>query len=148
MNNLLNIIKANKKAAAPYKTQRAGKHWEWVIGIGKDHVAYLTMDDDAHKELLQQAPEPIQERIEGVLKDDNFYVITFAKNAKQLVRDMQDHSNQLEAQNRSLQQMVDSINQTNKILLDKLNKNSDATDELLIGAKSVVDRYIIKINNG
>ena len=50
---LLNIILTNVKQPAPMKTSRTGKHWEWVIGVGKDHVAYLTMDDEAYQELVK-----------------------------------------------------------------------------------------------
>ena len=32
---------------ASVKTERFGPHYELVIGIGKDHVAYLTLDQDA-----------------------------------------------------------------------------------------------------
>lgn len=32
---------------APSKTERYGTHYELIIGIGKDHVAHLTLDQDA-----------------------------------------------------------------------------------------------------
>lgn len=36
---------------APTKTERNGLHWEIIIGIGNDHVAFLTIDDAALKAL-------------------------------------------------------------------------------------------------
>ena len=36
---------------APRKTQRQGVWHEIIIGIGNDHTAYITMDDDALKAL-------------------------------------------------------------------------------------------------
>ena len=36
---------------APRTTERYGKHWEIVIGIGSDHCAYLTISDSALKAL-------------------------------------------------------------------------------------------------
>lgn len=32
---------------APAKTERFGTHYELTIGIGKDHVAYLTLDEES-----------------------------------------------------------------------------------------------------
>ena len=40
-----------KMLEAPVETKRYGKHYEIIIGIGNDHVAYLTIDDDALKAL-------------------------------------------------------------------------------------------------
>jgi len=36
---------------APVRTERVGKHLEWVIGIGKDHSAFITMTDEAFRAL-------------------------------------------------------------------------------------------------
>lgn len=47
------LIDANKMAPAPYKTQRQGKHYEVIIGIGNDHIATLTLDEDAYIELCK-----------------------------------------------------------------------------------------------
>ena len=32
---------------APMKTERFGQHYEFIIGIGKDHVAHLVLDEEA-----------------------------------------------------------------------------------------------------
>lgn len=37
---------------APYKTERFGKHYSVLIGIGKDHTAELTLNEDALQVLL------------------------------------------------------------------------------------------------
>lgn len=42
---------------APAKTERFGNHYEYIIPIGKDHVAYLTIDEDALMELKKLEPE-------------------------------------------------------------------------------------------
>jgi len=39
---------------APPKTQRAGKWYQLIIGIGNDHTAYVTIDDDALKALCDR----------------------------------------------------------------------------------------------
>lgn len=36
---------------APIKTERNGLHWEITIGIGSNHVAFLTISDEALKAL-------------------------------------------------------------------------------------------------
>lgn len=62
VNDLENHGKLGKRieigSTALMHTSKAGSKREWfvptvevVIGIGKDHVAYLTMDDDAWKAL-------------------------------------------------------------------------------------------------
>jgi hypothetical protein len=45
-------IPANARLGpAASKTTRYGPHYEIIIGIGKDNVAYLTLDEDALKAL-------------------------------------------------------------------------------------------------
>jgi len=39
---------------APRKTQRQGVWYEIYIGIGSDHMAYITIDDDALKALCDR----------------------------------------------------------------------------------------------
>lgn len=49
---LMMLMKAGKITEAPTTTRRHGPWKEVVIGIGADHVAYLTMDDEAYEELF------------------------------------------------------------------------------------------------
>ena len=42
----------DREREAVVKKQRRGAHIEVVIGTGSDHVAYLTMDDEALELLL------------------------------------------------------------------------------------------------
>lgn len=51
---LLNLIKDNSIMQAPATTQRSGEWHEIIITIGDDHVAYITLDDDALKELYKR----------------------------------------------------------------------------------------------
>ena len=44
---LRELIQRNGVATAAAKTKRHGKHWEIVIGIGKDETAFITLTDDA-----------------------------------------------------------------------------------------------------
>lgn len=42
------LIPAGRELSlAPNKTERYGAHYQLTIGIGKDHVAYLTLDEEA-----------------------------------------------------------------------------------------------------
>ena len=50
--NAMNLLmSSNQLSAAAWKTERAGVHVEVVIGIGDDHIAYLTMDAEAYIKL-------------------------------------------------------------------------------------------------
>jgi hypothetical protein len=42
---------------APKKTERHGKWYEIIIPIGKDHVAYLSMSEDAIAEIRREEGE-------------------------------------------------------------------------------------------
>jgi len=48
---LTKLIMVNGIGDAAAKTERIGQWYECVIGIGKDHVAYITLDDEAFKAL-------------------------------------------------------------------------------------------------
>lgn len=50
---LLHTILSEKKLLAPRETERVGTHWEWLIAIGKDHTARITMSDEAYRELIK-----------------------------------------------------------------------------------------------
>ena len=41
------LILRNDAKDAPQKTEYNGKWYQSIIPVGKDHVAYLTFDDDA-----------------------------------------------------------------------------------------------------
>jgi hypothetical protein len=42
------LISGNRELYdAPNKVERFGNHYELVIGIGKDHVAFFTLDEEA-----------------------------------------------------------------------------------------------------
>lgn len=43
---------------APVKTERFGKHYSVLIGIGKDHTAEITLTDDALEALDSIVNEP------------------------------------------------------------------------------------------
>jgi hypothetical protein len=47
-------------SVAPTKTKRYGIHWQVIVGIGSDHVAFITIDDEALKAL--QAGEHVNIR--------------------------------------------------------------------------------------
>lgn len=55
LNNLLSalsvITKGLKRIDSPRKTTYHTKHYQYVVGIGNDHVATLTIDEDALKAL-------------------------------------------------------------------------------------------------
>ncbi|MDA3807405.1 MAG: hypothetical protein PF440_05745 [Thiomicrorhabdus sp.] len=46
------LIAKQKKFEAPHLTRRAGTHYEFLIGIGDNHSAYITLIDDAYEALL------------------------------------------------------------------------------------------------
>ena len=48
------LIAKGKLDAAPVKTERFGKHYSVLIGIGKDNHAELVLTDDALEALLQE----------------------------------------------------------------------------------------------
>lgn len=41
-------------APAPWKTQREGEHVEFLIAIGNDETAFVTMTKKAHDALMSQ----------------------------------------------------------------------------------------------
>lgn len=43
---------------APTKTERHGRWYQYVIQIGDNHVAYLTLDDDAIRALSGLPAQP------------------------------------------------------------------------------------------
>ena len=50
---VLNQLKqAGSIEPAPIKTQRNGKHYEILVGIGNDHTARVTLNEDALEALL------------------------------------------------------------------------------------------------
>ena len=51
------LLMLNNVGVAPCKTQRHGAHYEVIIGIGRDHTATLTLDEDAYFELCKIADE-------------------------------------------------------------------------------------------
>lgn len=50
--NLRKILSTENLSTPPTKRQYADEWVEVVVGIGKDHVAYVTMTDEAHKALF------------------------------------------------------------------------------------------------
>jgi hypothetical protein len=50
---LKNLIENMALSTAPIKTLRAGKHYEFVIGIGNDEVAFITMTKEAYDALIE-----------------------------------------------------------------------------------------------
>ncbi len=55
MSNCQNLrdILATENLSSPPTSRRYADDWvEVVVGIGNDHVAYVTMTDEAQKELL------------------------------------------------------------------------------------------------
>ena len=48
------ILNSNIMGTAAKRTTRYGKHWEVTIGIGNDHTASVTLDDEAYQELLSR----------------------------------------------------------------------------------------------
>jgi len=48
---LFEILKRGNISEAPMKTIRYGKHFDTVVGIGNDHVAFVTIDDEGLKKL-------------------------------------------------------------------------------------------------
>lgn len=52
LNRLREVVTGMDKVDAPVKTVRHGKHYEFLIGIGKDHTAFITMDDEAYEALI------------------------------------------------------------------------------------------------
>jgi len=48
---LYGLIKDKQPLEAPKKTVRYRKHYEFIIGIGKDYIANVTMTAEAFKEL-------------------------------------------------------------------------------------------------
>ena len=54
---------------APNKTTYVSKHYQAIIGIGNDHVATVTIDEDALKTLCDKYGHDIEDFIEGNFKD-------------------------------------------------------------------------------
>jgi len=52
--SLLEVITRTKVLPAPTSTIRYGKHLEWLVAIGKDETATITMTVDAYDELLKR----------------------------------------------------------------------------------------------
>ena len=48
------LLSRNEILEAADIEERCSKHYEIVIGIGKDHVAYLTLDEEALWELMKR----------------------------------------------------------------------------------------------
>ena len=60
---------ADTVSAAPIKTQRNGVWYELIIGIGNDHTAYVTIDDEALNTLCERNAMNFEEIIsKGQLK--------------------------------------------------------------------------------
>lgn len=51
---LYNLIRLRHVSNAAKKTRRFGTWYEWTVGIGKDHVAYITMTREAFEELIKE----------------------------------------------------------------------------------------------
>lgn len=49
---LAEVLRRNKCSLAPKKRTFVSKHFDFTIGIGKDHHVSITIDEDAYKELL------------------------------------------------------------------------------------------------
>lgn len=63
--SLLAEITANYAAiTAPLRTDRVGTHYEYLIGIGKDHTASITLTEEALEELQKTNPEPTAQEFE------------------------------------------------------------------------------------
>ena len=50
---------------APNKTTYAAKHYQTIIGIGDDHAATITLDEDAMKELCERKGYSMADFIEA-----------------------------------------------------------------------------------
>lgn len=50
---LREIINSSNVNLAAQKTERYGEWKEVIIGIGKDHVAYITMPVESYEELMK-----------------------------------------------------------------------------------------------
>jgi len=50
---LYELIKGLKVVPAPVKTERFGTHYEFVIGIGNDETASITMTKEAFEDLAR-----------------------------------------------------------------------------------------------
>jgi len=50
---LYSLIKDENLTEAPAKTELVSTHYEFIIGIGKDHTARIILDEDAYNELLK-----------------------------------------------------------------------------------------------
>ena len=48
---LYDVLLHTKLGKAPIKTERIGKLVEAIVGIGNDHVAYITLTEEAYEEL-------------------------------------------------------------------------------------------------
>ena len=48
---LKDLIRGHDLVEAPTKTERFGKHYEFIIGIGNDETATIILSDDALKAL-------------------------------------------------------------------------------------------------
>lgn len=53
---LISLIMENdfKFDDAPHSTQLSGKWYKMIIGIGNDHSAYITLDEESLKELCER----------------------------------------------------------------------------------------------
>ena len=54
---LKNLIKDEKLFVAPRKTERQGIHYEFIIAIGKDESARITMTKEAYDCLMKDSDE-------------------------------------------------------------------------------------------
>lgn len=53
------LIDGEPVADAPSVTKREGRHIEFVIGIGKDHSALVTLEYDSYRELKRMHPKTV-----------------------------------------------------------------------------------------
>ncbi len=51
---LKEIVKGEELKEAPKRTRRYGKHYEFLVDIGKDDYAMVTMFEDAYKVLMEE----------------------------------------------------------------------------------------------
>ena len=90
LRDVKNVMDSVGFGDAPTVSRRVGKHYECVIPIGADEVAYLTMTDEAYAALgdlckptegkfrleIKPAIEPAtRHKIEDVLKKEGFSII-------------------------------------------------------------------------
>lgn len=58
---LFQLIRNMPVFEAPHKTERAGKYFEFLVGIGTDYTAKITMEAKAY-ELLQKMGKQEEEK--------------------------------------------------------------------------------------